>query len=84
MWADLKALQSLRAGDVLLTDIRTLYPTTEAFKTGVIQLLFRGQVRLIGVDRLEVPRWQWRDVFNDPVIPVGVKLQITDQGAWAG
>jgi hypothetical protein len=84
MTPELETLDQLVGGDLPLKIIRGLYPDAEAFRRGVLGLLSCGDVLLLMIDRTEVPKWRWRELFVEGMVmdELGnMRLTITDQGA---
>jgi hypothetical protein len=83
MSSELETLDQLLGGDLSLAAVRTVYPDAEAFLRGIVGLLATGDVLLYSNEGLELPDWQWRELFRDQSIldrlPT-LNLKITKQG----
>ena len=81
--AELETLDQLLGGEMSLTIIRRFYASPAAFAQGVYGLLQSGDVRLLSNDHSEIPRWQWRRLFEDGAVIDrldSLLLDITEQG----
>jgi hypothetical protein len=83
MTPELETLDQLLDGDLSLKIIRKLYPDAAGFKRGAFGLLPSGGVRLLMIDKTEVPKWRWRELFVEESAMdelEEMKLTITGQG----
>lgn len=83
MSPELETLDQLQGSELPLAAIRAIYPDAEAFRRGVLALLSSGEVCLLGVDRVAVPSWRWRELFADEAVTdelERLKVKITDKG----
>ena len=66
MWApELETLDQLIAGKMPLVVIQKIFPTDLTFIQGIRGLLTNGDVRLLASDSAEVPKWRWRELFDE-------------------
>ena len=82
MSPELDTLDQLLGGNMSLKIIRQIFPNDEGFTQGVLGLLRDSDVRLL-VGGEEVPRWQWRALFEGGDILGDLRrfdLEITEQG----
>jgi hypothetical protein len=73
----------LLGGDLRLGVIATLFPSREEFSRGVLGLLSSGNVILLTIEKNEVPRWRWRELFSGDSALQELEcfqLRITPQG----
>lgn len=83
MSLELETLDQLLTGSMPLRIIRELYPDDRAFATSIHALLRNGDVLLMSKG-VEVPRWQWRDLFEAGGVIQEIQwfeLDLTEQGA---
>ncbi len=83
MSLELEVLDQLQGGDLRLRVIAGLFPSQEAFERGVEGLLSCGDVILSTADGSQVPKWQWRHLFDEHGVfdqLDNFKLAITPQG----
>lgn len=83
MSSERETLDQLLTGDMPLTVVRQFYPDDAAFIRGVLGLLNEGDVRIFAQSRLEVPKWQWRELFAEGAVLKKLdlfRLDITEQG----
>ena len=84
MSPELETLDQLLGGDMPLAVIAQLYPSSEAFRQGILGLLASGDVLLIGSADMPVPNWRWREIFSDGVLIENhrdLKLRLSASGA---
>jgi hypothetical protein len=77
---ELETLDQLLGGNMLLSQIRALYPDGARFARGLSGLLHAGEVRLLAEDSTELPQWRWREVLANPDSLEGVRVDITGAG----
>jgi len=80
---ELEVLDQLQGGDLRLRVIAGLFPSHGAFERGVEGLMSCGDVTLSTADGREVPKWQWRQLFDEHRVFEqldNLKLAITPQG----
>jgi hypothetical protein len=84
MSPELETLDQLLGGNLTLAVVRTFYSDEHAFARGVLGLVSCGDVRLLTTKGVEVPTYQWRELFIGGAVTGRVdelQLEITDQGA---
>ena len=82
--AELETLDQLLGGDIRLGTIAALFPSREEFSRGVLGLLSSGDVILLTLDKNEVPRWRWSELFSSNSVLQQfeyLQLRITPRGA---
>ncbi|MFM9862120.1 MAG: hypothetical protein ACKVRO_00815 [Micropepsaceae bacterium] len=84
MSRELDTLDQISEGGLPLQVVRRLYPDEKPFAVAIHALLRNGDVQLLS-DGVEVPRWRWRELFEEEdevtkELP-RLRLQITDKGA---
>jgi hypothetical protein len=80
---ELETLDQLLGGELPLATIRPIYPSTEAFMSGILGLLSSGDVTLF-LHGEAVPHWRWRELFVDGTVireEDSLKLKITELGS---
>jgi hypothetical protein len=77
MSPELETLDQLLGGDAPLSLIRDLYENPEHFTRAMIAMLEAAEVRVVGSDGIEIPRWRWHDVLSSQF---GAKVSITAAG----
>lgn len=82
MSPELETLDQLLGGDLPLSVIRNLYPSSEGFQRGILGLLFSGDVLLLPSDKTALARRSWRDKLERFVDKPNCSyyLRITSQG----
>lgn len=81
MSPELETLDQLLGGKMPLPVIRGLYSDDARFANGLSALLHAGDVRLLGQDGADVPRWMWREVLADPSAWPPLVVHLTEVGA---
>lgn len=85
MSAEMNVLDYLLGGDEALDYIRRwCFDSDEHFARAILGLLHNDEVQIFAPDNVEVPRWQWRELFVDGTVftqMTTLRLQLTDTGA---
>jgi hypothetical protein len=83
MSPELETLDQLLGGNLPLETILPLFPSQEAFESGVLGLLTCGDVVLTTLEGAEVPHWRWHELFCDRIAfqqREHLRLKITPEG----
>ena len=78
-----ETLDQLLTGSMSLRIVRALHPNDRAFATSIHALMRNGDV-LLTLEGVEVPRWQWRELFEAGGVTQELQrfaLALTEQGA---
>jgi hypothetical protein len=82
MSLELETLDQISEGGLPLQVVRDFYPDDKTFTAAIHALLRNGDVRLLS-EGAEVPRWRWRELFDEGCVtnemPL-LRLELTDQG----
>ncbi len=84
MSPELETLDQLFGGDLPLSVVRGFYPDDGSFMQGIHGLLKSGDVRLATQEGVEVPSWQWRELFVDGTVLQAMptlRIDLTQHGA---
>ena len=76
---ELETLDQLCGGDLPVPVVRGLFANSDRFVHAIMAMLCTGEVRLVDVDSVEVPRRRWRDILG--AHSTDVRLSITEAGA---
>ena len=81
---ELETLDQLLGGDMKLDVIRKVWPDDERFLVGIKALVSSGDVLLLASGAAEVPKWRWRQLFDERSVLAelsSLSLRVTNQGS---
>lgn len=78
---ELDTLDQLLGGDMTLNTIRRIFPSDHRFQKAILAMLHEGEIRLLGKDGTEPPRWQWALILGDSDRWFDYRLSLTDLGS---
>lgn len=81
MSPELELLDQLLGDDLSLPVVRRIFPDDNFFARAMNAMLETGEVRLIGNDGVELPRWQWQQILRAREHAAEIRVQITTAGA---
>jgi len=83
MSPELETLDQLQGGELHLSIVATLFPSTAAFRRAVMGLLSCGDVILKTNQGRQLPRWEWERLFAKDVSQEEFnELKLLDHFAW--
>jgi hypothetical protein len=80
MSPELDTLDQLTGSDMPLSVIRAIFADDARFVRAIQQMLAKGEVRLLSIEGLELPAWQWHYVLSDSEKVSDYRLSITERG----
>lgn len=81
---ELETLDQLLGGDMPVSVIARVFPSSESCREGLLGLLHEGDVILLNAHDEETRQWQWRELFStsDWLQRLSTyRLRVTAQGA---
>ena len=84
MSPELETLDQLQGGDLPLATLASLFPSIDAFRSGILGLLSCGDIVLTAPNGADVLQWRWKELLSGKSALEGlshIQVKITPQGA---